>query len=92
MRRAQEHLHAQGMSVTLGSVDCALAQAFGITGSLSELGCQPRDLAAIQVRLDWLLCVLKQQEGWVAEPAAADASNSAASDVCTPTTQLGLRA
>ena len=49
VRRVQEQLHAQGLSVTLGSLDCALAQAFGLTGSLSELGYQPRDLEAMQV-------------------------------------------
>lgn len=51
MRKAQEQLHNQGLSVTLGSLDCALAQAFGLTGSLSDLGYQPRDLGPIQVRL-----------------------------------------
>lgn len=50
MRRAQEQLHSQGMSVTVGSLDCALARAFGLTGSLAELGWQPRDLAPVQVR------------------------------------------
>lgn len=49
VRKVQEQLHAQGLSVTLGSLDCALAQAFGLTGSLSDLGYQPRDLAPIQV-------------------------------------------
>jgi len=51
VRKAQEQLHNQGLSVTLGSLDCALAQAFGLTGSLSDLGYQPRDLGPIQVRL-----------------------------------------
>lgn len=50
VRKAQQQLHAQGLSVTLGSLDCALAQAFGLTGSLSDLGYQPRDLTPIQVR------------------------------------------
>lgn len=49
VRKAQQQLHAQGLSVTLGSLDCALAQAFGLTGSLSDLGYQPRDLTPIQV-------------------------------------------
>ena len=49
VRRVQEQLHSQGLSVTLGSLDCALAQAFGLTGSLSDLGYQPRDLEPIQV-------------------------------------------
>lgn len=49
VRRAQEQVHSQGRSVTVGAVDCALAAAFGLRGSLAELGWQPRDLAPVQV-------------------------------------------
>lgn len=56
VRRVQEQLHSQGLSVTLGSLDCALAQAFGLTGSLSDLGYQPRDLGPIQASA--LICRL----------------------------------
>jgi hypothetical protein len=52
VRKVQEQLHSQGLSVTLGSLDCALAQAFGLTGSLSDFGYQPRDLAPMQASGD----------------------------------------
>lgn len=47
-RRTQAQLHAQGFPVTLGAVDRALAQAFGV-GKLDELGCIPGELQAVQV-------------------------------------------
>ena len=72
VRKVQEQLHAQGLSVTLGSLDCALAQAFGLTGSLSELGYQPRDLEPIQVRNECLGGI----KWWVHGPSCDDSASA----------------
>lgn len=49
IRNAQAQLHAAGVPVSVGAVERRVAQAL-CAGSLGELGFQPKDLAAIQVR------------------------------------------
>lgn len=48
VHRARTRLHEQGRPVTLGSVDRALAQAFGVP-RLDELGHAPHELQAVKV-------------------------------------------